>query len=177
MQYRDGLLIALLAVFALRRRTVTALKSGVQLFRSGNVWALAIPPEDVKGKRALDFTLSLRLSERVDLYFNKFRPRLPGASRHDGLWPSNKGGPMSGNAIYDTVCKRTETAFGYRVNLHQFRHAAGTLWSIEDPENIRGLKDLLGHASFDKTTETHYIISRSRIAGRALAKAIEAAAD
>ena len=63
MQYRDGLLIALLSVFALRRRTVTALKSGVQLFRSGNVWALAIPPEDVKGKRALDFTLSLRLSK------------------------------------------------------------------------------------------------------------------
>ena len=76
----------------------------------------------------------------------------------------------------DTVCKRTETA-GYRVNLHRFRHAAGTLWSIEDPENIRGLKDLLGHASFDKTTEAHYIISQSRIAGRALAKAIEAAAD
>ena len=84
---------------------------------------------------------------------------------------------MSGNAIYDTVCKRTETAFGYRVTLHRFRHAAGTLWSIEDPENVRGLKDLLGHASFDKTTGVHYIISQSRMAGRALAKAIEAAAD
>lgn len=66
MQFRDGLLIALLSVFALRRRTVTALKSGVQLLRRGNLWTLEIPPEDVKGKRALDFTLSLRLSERVD---------------------------------------------------------------------------------------------------------------
>ena len=68
MQYRDGLLIALLSVLALRRRTVTALKSGVQLLRSGNLRTLEIPPEDVKGKRALDFTLSLRLSECVDLY-------------------------------------------------------------------------------------------------------------
>jgi hypothetical protein len=115
MQYRDGLLIALLSVLALRRRTVTALKSGGQLLRSGNLRTIEIPPEDVKGKRALDFTLSLRLSECVDLYLRKFRPRLPGAIRHDGFWPSNKGGPMSANAIYDAVCKRTESAFGFRV--------------------------------------------------------------
>jgi integrase len=177
MQYRDGLLIALLSALALRRRTATALKSGVQLLRSGNLRTLEIPPEDVKGKRALDFTLSSRLSECVDLYLRKFRPRLPGAIRHDGLWPSNKGRSMSANAIYGAVCKRTETAFGFRVNPHRFRHAAGTLWSIEDPENVRGVKDLLGHASFDKTTEAHYIASQSRIAGRALAKAIEAATD
>jgi integrase len=175
MQYRDGLL--LLSVSALRRRTVTALKSGVQLLRSGNLRTLEIPPADVKGKRALDFTLSLRLSAYVDLYLSKFRPRLPGAIRHDGLWPSNKGGPMSANAIYGAVCKRTEAAFGFRVNPHRFRHAAGTLWSIEDPENVRGVKDLLGHASFDKTTEAHYMASQSRIAGRALARAIEAATD
>ena len=82
---------------------------------------------------------------------------------------------MSSNAIYDTVCKRTKKAFGFSVNLHQFRHAAGTLWSIEDPENVRGIKDLLGHASYDKTTEPHYVIGQSRIAGRALADAIDAA--
>lgn len=53
LQYRDGLLIALLAVIAVRRRTVTALRTGRQLVRSGNLWALEIPPEDLKGKRAL----------------------------------------------------------------------------------------------------------------------------
>ena len=63
---------------------------------------------------------------------------------------------MSSDAIYATVCKRTKKAFGFSVSLHRFRHAAGTLWSIEDPENIRGTKDLLAHVSYDKTTETHY---------------------
>jgi site-specific recombinase XerC len=175
MQYRDGLLIALLSMVAPRRRTLAALKHGTHLIRSGNLWELEIPPEDVKGKRALDFTLSADLSRRIDLYLRKFRPRLPGADRHAGLWPSNKGGPMSANAIYHTVCRRTKTAFGYRVNPHRFRHAAGTLWSIEDPENVRGLKDLLGHASYEKTTETHYVMGQSRVAGRALAKAIDSA--
>ena len=175
MQYRDGLLIALLAVIAVRRRTVTALRTDGQLVRSGNVWGLEIPPEDVKGKRALEFTISADLSSRIDLYLKEYRRRIPGAERHTGLWPSNKGRPMSSNAIYDTVCKRTKKAFGFRVNLHRFRHAAGTLWSIEDPENVRGIKDLLGHASYEKTSEPYYVMGQSRIAGRALASAIDAA--
>jgi integrase len=174
MQYRDGLLIVLLAVIALRRRTVTALRTSGQLVRSGNLWRLEIAPEDMKGKRALDFTIAADLSCRIDLYLKEFRLRIPGAERHAGLWPSNKGRPMSANAIYDTVCKRTKKAFGFRVNLHRFRHAAGTLWSIEDPENVRGVKDLLGHASYEKTTETHYVMGQSRMAGRVLAKAIDA---
>lgn len=53
----------------------------------------------------------------------------------------------------------------------RFRIAAATLWSIRDPANVRGVKDLLGHSSF-ATTEKHYIMSQSRLAGRALARAI-----
>ena len=52
MQYRDGLLIALLAVIAIRRRTVTALRTDSHLVRSGSLWGFVIPPEDVKGKGA-----------------------------------------------------------------------------------------------------------------------------
>jgi integrase len=175
MQYRDGLLIAMMAVVVPRLRTVTALKNGTHLIRSGELWLLEIPPEDVKGKRALDFTISAGFSRRIDLYLGKFRPRIPGAEQHTGLWASNKAGPMSTSAIYNAICTRTEKAFGYRVNPHRFRHAAGTLWSIEDPENVRGVKDLLGHASYDKTTETHYVMGQSRMAGRTLAKAIDSA--
>jgi integrase/recombinase XerD len=173
MKYRDGMLITLLSLVVLRRRTATALRIGKQLVRSGDHWALEIPKEDVKGKRPLDFALSSDLSDRIDLYLQKYRPRLPGAKSHAALWPSNKGGAMSANAIYDTVCKRTKKAFGFTVNPHRFRHAAGTLWSIEDPANVRGVKDLFGHASYDKTTEDHYIIGTSRLAGRTLARAIE----
>jgi len=37
--------------------------------------------------------------------------------------------------------------------------------------NVRGVKDLLGHATFD-TTGKHYIGAQSRLAGRALAKVL-----
>jgi hypothetical protein len=173
-QYRDGLIIVLLALFVPRKRTLAALHVGKHLVRVGDLWALDIPVEDTKSRRPLDYPIVKELSARIDLYLECFRSRIPGAASHSGLWPSNQGSRMCGGAIYDTVRKRTRKAFGFAVNPHRFRHAAGSLWSIQDPVNVRGVKDLLGHASFDITTESHYIMAQSRLAGRALARVVDA---
>jgi integrase len=170
--YRDGLIIALDATLPLRRRTLAALRIGKQLVKSGNFWALEIGPEDTKNRQALDFPISAELSARIDVYLDKFRRCILGANSHDGLWVSNKGPAMDDGTIYDMVCRRTREAFGFPVNLHRFRHAAMTFWSIQDPKNVRGAKDLLGNVSFD-TTEKHYIMSQSRLAGRALARIVD----
>ena len=95
----------------------------------------------------------------------------PGADKHDGLWASNKGRRMGQNLINETVRKRTRKAFGFPVNYTVSAMRAATHWSIQDPANVRGAKDLLGHSSF-KTTEKHCIMAQSRLAGRALARAI-----
>jgi integrase len=79
---------------------------------------------------------------------------------------------MFDGTIYDTITRCTLEALGFPVNPHRFRRAAATFWSNRDPANVRGVKDLLGHASFS-TTEKHYIMAQSRVAGRALARAIE----
>jgi integrase len=78
---------------------------------------------------------------------------------------------MRPESINFAAQKRTRRAFGFGVNLHRFRHAAATFWSVQDPFNVRGAKDLLGQASF-ATTEKHYIMAQSRLAGQALAQAI-----
>jgi integrase/recombinase XerD len=171
IDYRDGLIIALLALIPLRRRTLGALRIGIHLVKSGDLWALEIPAKDVKTKRPLDYPISTKLSERIDLYLNQFRCQIPGAGMHDYLWAANQGRPMKDSSIYNAVRRRTRKALGFPVNPHRFRVAAATLWSIRDPVNVRGVKDLLGHASFG-TTEKYYIIAQSRIAGRALARAI-----
>ena len=141
--------------------------------KNGDVWALNIPAGDTKTRRALDFPVSEELSARIDLYLEQFRSHIPGADKHTGLWPSNKSRPMCPNAIYLAVRMRTKKALGFGVNLHRFRHAAASFWSSKDPVNVRGVKDLLGQASFG-TTEKHYIMALSRLAGRALAAAIDA---
>ena len=132
--------------------------------QSGDLWALDIPAEDIKTKRPLDYPISAELSGRIDLYLNQFRCRIPGAGTHDYLWASSRSRPMRDASIYATVRRRTREALGFPVNLHRFRHAAATLWSSRDPANVRGAKDLLGHASFG-TTEKHYIMAQSRLAG------------
>jgi integrase len=171
LMYRDGLLIAILAAIPLRRRTLTALQIGEHLTKSANGWLLHIPAKDAKARRALEFSISSDMSVRIDQYLDHFRKHIPGAARHCGLWASSKGSSMNDGAIYDAVCRRTRAAFGLAINLHRFRHAAGAFWSIEDPVNVRGVRDLLGHTSF-KTTEVHYIKSQSRNAARRYSKVL-----
>jgi len=177
--YRDGLIIAFLALIPLRRRTLGLLQIGRHLVRSGAGWAVDIPANDTKSKRPFEFPLSQDLSERIDFYLKEIRPPISGVAGNKHLWVS-RCGPMSDSMIYKTVRRRTKKTLGFPVNLHRFRHAAATFWSVRDPVNVRGVKDLLGHATF-ATTEQHYIMAQSRMAGRALARAIEdleaAAAD
>jgi integrase/recombinase XerD len=168
IQYRDGLLIAILSCLPLRRRTLAALRIGKHLVRSGACWSFDIPAEDMKSRCAHDFPMPIELSKYIEPYLNTYRRRILRAETHDGLWASNKGGRMDDGAIYDMVCRRTKQAFGFPVNLHRFRTAGSTLWAIRDPENVRGAKDLLTHSS-PHTMEDHYIIGQSRIAGRTLA--------
>jgi integrase/recombinase XerD len=170
--FRDGLIIALLASIPLRRRSLAALRIGKQLIQSGDHWVLDIPAQDVKTKRPLDYPLSRELSRRVDTYVNEIRRRTAGADTHDYLWASSRGGPLRAQLIYKAVRRRTRKALGFPINLHRFRLAAATLWSVRDPGNVRGAKDLLGHASF-ATTEKYYIMAQSRLAGRALARRID----
>lgn len=171
--YRDGFLIALLALIPLRRRTVAALEIGIHLVNIGSCWSLEIPGEDTKTHCPLEYSLSSKISAQIDEYLTRFRHLIPGANTHNGLWPSNKLRPMDHGAIYDMVRKRTRAALGYPVNLHAFRHAAATLWSIEDPVNVRGIKDLLGQSRVGGVSETHYIKGQSRVAARLLRKVVD----
>ncbi|MGA7452712.1 MAG: hypothetical protein WBW73_16025 [Rhodoplanes sp.] len=162
LEYRDGLMIALLALIPLRRRTLAALRIGKHLVKTGPLWALEIPAEDTKTRRALDYGVSPELSERMDVYLSNFRCRIPGADTHNGLWASDQGCRMDHGSIYAAVCKRTQKAFGFAVNLHRFRHAAATLWSTQDPANVRGAKDQAAYSasSLDKDAPSGRRIQR-----------------
>jgi integrase len=171
--FRDGLIIALLALIPLRRRTLSALRIGKHLVKSGNEWSLEIPAEDLKSKRPLDYPVSGKLSERIDVYINEIRSQTAGANAHDYLWASSRGRPMNGQVLYKALRRRLRRALGFPISLHHFRRAAATFWSMRDPVNVRAVRDLLGHATF-ATTERYYIMSQSRLAGRALTRAVDA---
>ena len=101
-------------------RTLTALRLKVQLIRSGNLGRSISRGCGYEDGGANRFVLSAKLSARIDLYLEKFRDRIPGAARHNGLWPSNKGSLMDDGSIYDAVRRRTLKTLGFAVNLHSF---------------------------------------------------------
>jgi integrase/recombinase XerD len=171
IKYRDGLIISVLAVIPLRRGTLAALQIGRHLTKVADHWQLDIPGEDTKTRRPLDYSIPKELSPRIDLYLDRFRSCIRGSDKHACLWPSHHSIPMRPDSINVAVRNRTKRAFGFAVNPHRFRHAAATFWSLYDPVNVRGAEDLLGQTTF-ATTEKHYIMAQSRLAGRALARTI-----
>jgi integrase len=115
-----------------------------RLVKVGDLWELDIPAGDTKTRRPLDYPISKELSAHIDLYLARFRCRIPGADKHASLWSSNQGRPMCPDAIGAAVHKRTKAAFGFGVNLHRFRHAAASFWSIHDPVNVQAPRTYSG---------------------------------
>jgi len=169
LTYRDGLIIALLAVAPMRRRNLAGLTLGQHLQRVGGSWIVMLKASETKNRRALGYSLPARLGSALEHYLERFRPILFGSAAHRGLWASAKGVPLTGNAIYDAVCRRTKTAFGEAVNLHLFRDGAATFWALKDPARVRAVSGLLGHEP--RMTERHYNQANGINAGRKLADA------
>lgn len=176
IQYRDGLLIALLASRPIRRRTIALMRLDQHLVKIGKRYVLCFERTDVKNKRPVEFYLPERLTCYIDDYVGGVRPRFPGAGSHEGVWASAKGGPMHPEALNDAVKRRTAAAFGHGINLHLFRDCAATTLAVHDPSHVACAKDVLGHSD-SRTTERHYNQARSLEASRSYNATLEALAN
>ena len=158
IQFRDGLLISVLAFCLVRRRNLAGTYLGKNLIAVGDGFALVYGSEETKNRQALEFRVPDQLVPYIKRYLLELRPHFPKAARHDGLWASAKGRPMSSATIFDRVVMRTKAAFGHPVGLQQFRHFGATSIAREDPGQVLISRDLLGHLSFS-TTEKFYIMA------------------
>jgi integrase len=170
LAYRDGLMIALLAVAPMRRRNLASLTPGQNLLQVGQSWSVVLGAGETKNHRALEYPLPERLGAALEQYLAVFRPTLFGSTQHAGLWASAKGVPLTGTAVYDAICRRTKAAFGWAVNPHLFRDGAATFWAHQAPAQVRAVSELLGHQP--RMTERHYNQATGISAGRKLAEVL-----
>jgi hypothetical protein len=77
--YRDGLLIALAALVALRRRTAARLVFGENVLHQGGQWRFAVAAVDTKTGARIDGYLPPWLNERLTRFVDHYRPHLTGA--------------------------------------------------------------------------------------------------
>lgn len=165
IQFRDGLLLALLGVWQIRRRSLTALTVSRHVERIGEHIQLLLYPEDTKSRRAESFLVPEILVPYFARYLDQIRPRLLGPGRTDAFWVSCRGTALCGQQLYSIVHRRTYSAFGRAMALHDFRRAAHTYLAMEAPELIGLIPGVLQHASPD-VGDQHYNLARSTMASR-----------
>ena len=131
---------------------------------------MVLKASETKNGRPLEHPLPEGLGRALERYLERFRPVLFGSAAHPGLWASAKGVPLTADAIYKAVCRRTKAAFGQPVNLHLFRDGAATFWALKDPTRVMAVSGLLGHEP--RMTERRYNQANGISAGRKLADAL-----
>ena len=168
VQYRDGLLLALLSLWPIRRRSLAALTVSRHLEFDDAGVNILLHRADTKSRRAESFRWPEQLLPYFMRYLKEIRPILLGHSEHDGFWASYHGGPLGGDRLYDIARARTVAKFGKAMSLHDFRRAAATFLAMDAPEKIGLIPGVLQHASPD-VSDQHYNLARSMQAGRRFA--------
>jgi len=175
--FRDGLIIAFLALVPVRRRNIADFKMGRNLIDLSEALLVVFDESETKTHEPIEVEWPECLIDPLEEYLLIHRPLLEARhgrwykSADDFLWLSQDGSPMTQIAIYDRVRERTGVKFGTPLNLHLFRDAAATTMAIADPTHVRLAAPLLGHRTFS-TTEKYYQQAKTYEAHQAYTKAI-----
>jgi len=171
LAYRDGLLIALLALQPLRRTNLAGLMLGQTLVAQEGTWMIAVPSGQSKSGQPIELPWPADLLDGLRAYLAVHRPVLMAcrgrcrAPVGEALWVSAHGSPLSDEQIYHLVMARTKAAFGTALNPHLARDIAATTLAVADPVHVRSAAALLGHTSL-VTVERHYQQARGLDAQR-----------
>jgi integrase/recombinase XerD len=166
IQYRDGLMIALVAFIPIRRKNLAALEIGRHLVREGGRWFVVVPGQETKTGRPIDYPVPELLTPYLATYLNIIRPQLLQHTTCVALWLNSRGGALAYAAIGDIFGRHSMSRLGFRVTPHDARDAAGTFWALFAPDQIRVARDLLAHRDL-RTTLKYYNRARGIEASRA----------
>ncbi len=172
-RYRDGLIVALLAVRPFRIANFTAIVMGDHLVAVGESYRLCFPAVETKNNTTIEVPFPEALISHLRRYIEHYRPVLLGDKTNDRLWISTRGTAMSEQAVYQQVCTVTQKILGEPINPHLFRDCAATSIVVDDPEHAMIVARILGHRTL-KTAERHYIhagnIKAARVIGAIITK-------
>lgn len=183
VNYRDGLMVALLAARPLRIKNFAAIEIGRHLVTQGEGYRLQFTRTEMKVRRVLrqpraemiEQPVPKALTFYLERYLAHHRPRLcernhfQGTSAADepcrALWVSQIGAALSPVTLHARIVELTEKKFGWSVNPHLFRDCAATSIAIVDPAHVHITTTVLGHTRL-ATSERYYNHARSFEASR-----------
>ncbi len=160
--FRDGLIIAFLALHPIRMRNLVGFALGKNLVHQCDGFMVTLAGNETKNGAPYEIPLAEVLVKPMRAYLGIWRPILANRKGRwmreigEAVWVSVDGSPMSRESLSGRIELMTREAFGTAINPHAFRDAAATTLAVADPAHVRAAAPLLGHRSL-ATTEKHYI--------------------
>lgn len=172
--FRDGLMIAVLALRPLRVANVLGIAIGRHLRQRGNRVTLNFEATETKTQRPIETPWPAELIPNLDRYLEQVRPILMAANvpvdparppRPAGaiLWVGQGGTAFTPGGLTKALQRHTTRRFGRYVNAHLFRDCVATTVANEDPDHVHIAQHMLHHTKLG-TTERSYILTDSRLA-------------
>jgi len=165
-QFRNGLMVALLALNPVRRRNFTALDIGSSFVKVRGKWWIVLSASETKEKRADERPVDKLLTPFIEHYLHHYRPVLARSDNgHSALWLSaNDGTPITANHVTDLINQVTLSTVGVAVSPHLFRTSGASTVATCIGENPH-LASALLHHTHPNVTNAHYNRARSFTAG------------
>jgi integrase len=163
--YERALIADLFIHGALRIRNVVKLRMDLNMRRHGSAYILTFSGDEMKNGRDHAIQLPDWLTEHVEEYKAKFRPRLVG---HEGpyLFPGKVAdGHRHHSGVREEFSRYIYRHLGFKVHPHFMRHLTSKLILDEDPGLLRVVSNRLGHTTTE-TAQLTYLETDSLSASR-----------
>ena len=156
-QFRNGLMVAMLALHPIRLKNFASLEIGRNLANIDGWWWITLSAAETKEVRPDERRIDDAIAPALSKYLTKYRPVLARESRQSGaLWlSSNNGRPMTYHAVADVIERTTRTTIGVGVSPHMFRSAAASSAAVHADYNPYLGSAVLHHRD-KRVTEEHY---------------------
>ncbi|MBT7265775.1 MAG: tyrosine-type recombinase/integrase [Rhodospirillaceae bacterium] len=155
VDYRDGLMIALLASMPVRLQNFGNIIIDQHLKKTPGGYLLIFPEEEVKNRQHIEVEIYEPLIPLIEHYLAHHRPRLLGEGKTDYLWVSKIGKCLKPNHVSERITRVTQRELGKPITPHMFRHCAATSIAETSPELARIIRPLLAHTT-TATSEIYY---------------------
>jgi integrase len=155
-KYADGLMMAIAASKALRRRNLAAMEIDKNLTRQADgSYEVRYSKAETKTKEEILAALPGSLTPYIDAWLTSIRRVLLGPRNSAAVWLTINGDDMPASTFYYRFCRATEDELGVRIHPHFVRKIVATGVAVSAPDLVGIVQHLLDHRSDDMRRQAY----------------------
>lgn len=151
--FRQGLMVALLALCPIRLGNFARLELGVHMRLEEGEWWIFLGEDETKAGRPDERPVPELLAPYIDRWVSHWREVFHPTD--EAFWPSVKGGGLAYTYVGSEISRITGDGLGHPVNAHLFRDCSVMTVALHAGGEMGVASALLQHSD-PRTTDKHY---------------------